>query len=74
MRGRGYVVRPPPINNHNEIPRHQTQDFDIKKETISTTRKETSFGMENIHAVAYATFINLKRFNYENFKLQGYSC
>lgn len=59
MRWGGYVVRPPPINNHNEIPRHQTQDFDIKKETISTTRKETSFGMERIHAVAYATFINL---------------
>ena len=56
MRGRGYVVRPPPINNHNEIPRHQTQDFDIKKETISTTRKETSFGMERIHATAYAVY------------------
>ena len=56
MRGRGYVVRPPPINNHIEIPRHQTQTFDIKKETIPTTRKETSFGMERIHVVAYATY------------------
>lgn len=56
MREGGYVVRPPPINGHNEIPRHQTQDFDIKKETISTTRKETSFGMKKIHAVAYATY------------------
>lgn len=52
MRGRGYVVRPPPINNHNEIPRYQVEDFDIKKETISTTRKETSFGMERFHALA----------------------
>ena len=39
-----------------EAPRHQTPNFDIKKETISTTRKETSFGMERIHAVAYATY------------------
>ena len=69
MRGGEYVIKPPPINNHNEIPRHQTQNFDIKKETISTTRKETSFGMEKIHAVAYATFINLKRFNYEKLEL-----
>lgn len=58
MRGRGCVVRPPPTSNHNEIPRHQTQDFDIKKETISTTRKETSFGMESIHATDYAVIIN----------------
>ena len=54
MWGGGYVVRPPPIDVRIEIPRHQTQNFDIKKETISTTRKETSFGMERIHATAYA--------------------
>ena len=56
MWGGGYVVRPPPINVRIEIPRHQTQNFDIKKETISTTRKETSFGMERIHATAYAVY------------------
>lgn len=58
MRGGGYVVRPPPFNGRNESPRHQFQDSDIKKETISTTRKETSFGMESIHATAYAVIIN----------------
>lgn len=56
MRGGGYVVRPPPLNEYNQIPRHQTPNFDIKKETISTTRKETSFGMERIHATAYAVY------------------
>ena len=42
MRGGRYVVRLPPFNRRNESPRHQVEDFDIKKETISTTRKETS--------------------------------
>lgn len=56
MRGGGYVVRPPPLNRNNRSPRHQTPNFDIKKETISTTRKETSFGMERIHATAYAVY------------------
>lgn len=56
MRGGGYVVRPPPLNVSNRIPRHQTPNFDIKKKTISTTRKETSFGMERIHATAYAVY------------------
>lgn len=54
-----YVVKPPPIDRHNEVPHHQTQNFDIKKETISTTRKETSFGMERIHATAYAVISNI---------------
>lgn len=58
MRGGGYVVRPPPFNERNQSPRHQSPNFDIKKETISTTRKETSFGMESIHATAYAVIIN----------------
>ena len=56
MRGGGYVIKPPPLNGRNQSPRHQSPNFDIKKETISTTRKETSFGMERIHATAYAVY------------------
>lgn len=56
MREGVYVVRPPPLNRSNRSPHHQTPNFDIKKETISTTRKETSFGMERIHATAYAVY------------------
>lgn len=37
-----------------------------RKNQFSTTRKETSLGMERVHALAYASFINLNTYYYES--------
>ena len=52
-------INTPPI-------KQEIQTFDYKKESISTTRKETSLGMERVHALAYASFINLNTYYYES--------
>ena len=38
-----------------------------RKNQFSTTRKETSLGMERVHALAQASFTNLKQQSYENY-------
>lgn len=36
----------------------EMQILTTRKNQFSTTRKETSFGMERVHALAYARFTN----------------
>lgn len=50
---------PPPI-------KQEIQTLTTRKNQSSTTRKETNFGMERVHALAYASFINLNHKDYED--------
>ena len=65
----GMQLDPHPHKDNINTPAYQTGNSNFlttRKNQFSTTRKETSLGMERVHALAQASFINLNTYYYES--------